>query len=244
LGTLAPSAGLVVCRVPIESLFPDPANARLPGPENLAAIRSSLARFQQVEPLVVQQSTQRLIAGHGRLEAMRSLGWSEVDIVELEVDDVQAAALALALNRTGELASWDEPALARILRSLQSEGGIEDLGWSTDELAALARSLDAPEPTEVDDQGPEEPPENPVARLGDLWTIGAHRLLCGDSTSSDDVVRVMQGATARLLSTDSPYCVGYSGNDRPADKDGKPSGKAPADSSPGSGGTGPEISAR
>src|SRR5262245_21001076 len=83
---VGPSPGLCVRRVPIDALVPDPANPRLHGEVNLDAIASSLRRFGQAEPLVVQKGTLRVIAGHGRLAAMKSLGWTDVDVVELDVD--------------------------------------------------------------------------------------------------------------------------------------------------------------
>jgi ParB-like chromosome segregation protein Spo0J len=120
---------LVTRRVPLGSIHRDPANARQHPEKNLEAIKASLARFQQVEPLLVQKSTGRLIAGHGRLEAMHELGWTEAEIVELDVDDVTATALAIALNRSSDLAAWDLPALSKLLDSLQSDFELEDLGF-------------------------------------------------------------------------------------------------------------------
>ncbi len=100
------TSSLKVRRVPLDSLHLDPANAREHGPENLEAIVSSLKRFGQAEPIVVQRSTGRIIGGNGRLVAMKQLRWTECDVVELEVDDLTATSLGIALNRTGDLASW------------------------------------------------------------------------------------------------------------------------------------------
>lgn len=207
---------LAVRRVALCDLHADPANARLHGERNLATIRDSLTRFHQVEPLVVQRSTGRVIGGNGRLAAMRTMGWTEADIVEVDLDDTQATALGIALNRTGELAEWDLPALGRLLESLRADGQIEGVGFDQAEIDALLRdiALEA-EPFAIDDPGPVEPPEKPVTRRGDLWVLGDHRLLCGDSTSADDLARLMDGETAALLATDPPYCVGYTGADRP-----------------------------
>ena len=215
---------LAVLRVPISSLNLDPSNARLHGDLNLDAITASLVRFGQAEPLVVQAVTRRVIAGNGRLVAMKKLGWTECDIVELEVDDLKATALGIALNRTAELAEWDGPVLARLLDELRTEGALDGVGYTTDDLDALIAEVQASTPGEVDDQGPEEPPEKPISRVGDLWVLGDHRLQCGDSTNALDVKRLMAGETAALLSTDPPYAIGYTGNDRPV-HDGKPSGK-------------------
>ena len=122
-------SGLSIRRVPLGELHLDPANVRQHGERNLEAIRASLQRFGQAEPLVVHKPTGRVIGGNGRLVAMRELGWSDADVVELDLDEVQATALGIALNRTGELAEWDEPALAKILESLELEGALEGVGF-------------------------------------------------------------------------------------------------------------------
>ena len=98
---------LEIKRVSLDTLKLDPANARAHGERNLEAIVASLQRFGQAEPLVVHAPTGRVIAGNGRLVAMRQLGWEQADVVELDLDELQATALAIALNRTAELAEWD-----------------------------------------------------------------------------------------------------------------------------------------
>ena len=209
---------LVVSRVPITALVPDPANARAHPEPNLQAIVASLRRFGQAEPLVVQASTHRVIAGHGRLLAMKALGWAECDVVEIDADDVTATALGIALNRTAELAEWDEPVLARLLEQLRAQDAIDGVGYSNTEIDALLAEMGGGPvaPNDVDDPGPEEPPEKPVTQLGDLWILGNHRLLCGDSTNGDDVARAMVGDKAALCATDPPYLVDYTG-ERPND---------------------------
>jgi hypothetical protein len=219
------SAGLVIRRVALDGLHVDPSSARLHPERNLEAIRASLARFQQVEPLVVQRATGRVIGGNGRLVAMRALGWKEADVVELDLTETQATALGIALNRTSELADWDLPTLGRLLESLQVEGALEGVGYNEAELDSLLKELEAANaPAGVDDPGPIDPPAVPTTKRGDLWLLGDHRLLCGDSTSAEDVTRLMNGEQAVMWSSDPPYCVNYTGNDRPI-HDGKPSGK-------------------
>ncbi len=208
--------GLVTKRVPLDSLHLDPANARAHGDANMAAIVGSLCRFGQAEPLVVQASTKRVIGGNGRLVAMKKLGWTECDVVELDLDDLQATSLGIALNRTGELAEWDEPVLAKLLSELREEDALDGVGFDDEDIDALLAEIADGEAAEIDDPGPEEPPENPVSRTGDLWTLGEHRLLCGDATSPDDVARLMGGEKAALVATDPPYLVDYTG-ERPND---------------------------
>ncbi len=215
---------LAIRRARVASLHVDPANARSHSERNLDAIKGSLARFGQAEPLVVHRPSGRVIGGNGRLAAMKELGWSECDVVELDLSDIEATALAIALNRTAELAEWNEPALAELLGTLRAEGALEGIGFSAEEVLDLIGSLDNGDGGLVEDPGPSEPPVDPITRSGDLWQLGDHRLLCGDSTKPADIQRVLAGERAALLSTDPPYCVDYTGNDRPI-HDGKPSGK-------------------
>ncbi len=203
--------------VPLEDLHQDPSNARAHGDVNMDAIEGSLRRFEQVEPLVVQKATGRVIGGNGRLAAMKKLGWTQCDIVEVDVDDLQATALGIALNRTGELASWDEPVLARLLDELREQDALDGIGYTDADIDGLLADIArADGGDEVDDPGPDEPPEEPVSQEGDLWVLGDHRLLCGDSTSLEDVRRVMGGDLAALVATDPPYLVDYTG-ERPND---------------------------
>ncbi len=207
-----------ITRLSLDQLHCDPANAREHGPINMEAIRASLQRFGQAEPLVVQSDTRRVIGGNGRLAAMRDLGWDDCEVVELELDDLQATALGIALNRTAELASWDSTTLVKLLDELRAEDALEGVGYSDSDIDALLRELEADlEPGELQDPGPGDPPEVPVSRTGDLWILGDHRLMCGDSTSEEDMARLMDGETASLLATDPPYLVDYDGTNHPAD---------------------------
>jgi DNA modification methylase len=202
----SPAPRLVVRRLPLDDLRPDPANPRTHDAENLAAIKGSLARFGQVEPLVVQRGTLRLIAGHGRLTAMRALGWRDAEIVELDVDDLQATALGIALNRAGELAGWDDAVLAKLLDELRTAGALDGVGFDGDDLDRLLTELEVG--THAADGTPPPPVmEDVVSRRGDLWLLGDHRLLCGDSAAPADVDRLVAGSPVHLLNTDPPYNV-------------------------------------
>jgi DNA modification methylase len=210
------SPTLAIRRVPLDSLHTDPANARSHGPENMDAIVASLKRFGQAEPLVVHKQTGRVIGGNGRLVAMKQLGWNDCDVVELYIDELTATSLGIALNRTADLASWDEETLAKLLQELKAEDALDGVGYSDDDLDKLLADLDINAGNDdVDDPGPGQPPDKPISVTGDLWILGDHRLLCGDSTKAGDVTRLMAGETAALLATDPPYCVDYTGADRP-----------------------------
>lgn len=192
-------------RARLSELHADPANARAHDDRNLDAIADSLRAFGQVEPLVVQKSSGKVIGGNGRMEVMRRQGITECDIVEVDVDDARAAALGIALNRTGELAAWDEQSLARLLQSLP-EDMLVSTGFSTDDLSEL---LDKLTPRVVEEDDVPEPLPEPVSGKGDLWLCGEHRLLCGDSTDQEDVAALMLDEEADLLLTDPPYGVAY-----------------------------------
>lgn len=129
---------LSIRRAALDTLHADPANARVHGERNLETIRASLSRFQQVEPLVIQRNTGRVIGGNGRLTAMRAMGWTHADVVDVDLDDTQATALAIALNRTADLAEWDLPALGRLLESLDAQGQLDGVGYDAKELDALS----------------------------------------------------------------------------------------------------------
>jgi len=131
-------AGMKVVRVPLDELNELPGNARTHGEKNLAAIKHSLEKFGQVEALIFQASTKNLIGGNGRLRAMRELGWKDAACLPLDVDDATAHALALALNRTSELAGWDNEILGHTLATLQEEGWeLPLLGWQEEEFKPI-----------------------------------------------------------------------------------------------------------
>jgi len=184
------TAGLKIRRVPLEDLHLDPANARAHGDRNLAAIVASLQRFGQAEPLVVHKQTGRVIGGNGRLVAMRKLGWSECDVVEAGVDPIEATALGIALNRTAELAEWDEPALASLLEGLRAEDSLSGVRFPDQDIDELLADLQAEVGTELDDLGPEEPPKDPVSRSVTFgsWATSEG---CADSRSSVDMEKLV-----------------------------------------------------
>jgi len=208
----ADAPGLVTTRVPLDALHLDPSNARTHGDQNLSAIEASLARFGQVEPLLVQKGTGCVIGGNGRLVAMRKLGWTECDIVEADVDGTTATALGVALNRTAELATWDEETLGRLLASLRDDDALAGVGFDDADVDRLLEELAADaELAELDDPGPGDPPEEPVSHAGDLWLLGRHRLLCGDCRDGDALKRLMESQQANLVFTDPPYGVSIEG---------------------------------
>jgi hypothetical protein len=135
-----PTPELNLSTVALADLRADPANPRTHDARNLAAIAASLREHGQVEPLLVQKSTMMVIGGNGRAEAMRSLGWKQARVALLDVSDTEARKLSIALNRTGELAGWDEAVLARHLSDLSeldTAFDVDALGFSAAEMDAL-----------------------------------------------------------------------------------------------------------
>lgn len=124
--------------VPIDSVSPDPANARRHGPRNLEAIKASLRRFGQQKPVVVNDKGM-VIAGNGALAAARELGWKTINVVRTKLQGVEAVAYGIADNRTAELAEWDEAVLAQTLEALRQEEGfdLQATGFSEEDINKL-----------------------------------------------------------------------------------------------------------
>ena len=195
--------------IPCADLHNDPANVRKHGDQNLAAIKASLARFGQQKPIVVNADGV-VIAGNGTLMAARALGWQTIKAVCTNLAGSEATAFAIADNRTAELAEWDDAALQQQLAAIaiDDEELLAATGFDEKELAKLA-AANAPEVTE--DEVPEAPAD-PITKLGDLWLLGKHRLLCGDSIKAEDVERLMDGKRADCIITDPPYGLGIAAN--------------------------------
>lgn len=196
--------------LPISSLVTDPANARLHPDRNLSAIEASLRVYGQRKPVVVRRDGMIVTAGNGTLEAAKRLGWTHLAAVVVDDDPVTATGFAIADNRTAELATWDNEALAALLDELKvAEVDVSALGWSDEDLAALLAEPGAPAEPPAEDPGASEPPAAPVSARGEVYALGPHRLMCGDATSAEDVGRVMAGEKPRLMVTDPPYGVEY-----------------------------------
>lgn len=209
--------------VPLSRVYLSPSNPRLNDPA-VEPVAASLRRFGWQQPIVARPSGE-VIAGNTRLKAATKLGHALVPVVWFDGTDLEATAYQIADNRSAEYATWDDGALAKLLQELRAEDALEGVGYDSSDIDELLREIAAGTPAEnVNDPGPGDPSGTPISARGELWLLGDHRLLCGDSTSSEDMARLMNGERAALLSTDPPYCVNYTGNDRPI-HEGKPSGK-------------------
>ena len=193
--------------IPISRLFCSPTNPR----KNDAAIphvAASLRRFGWQQPIVARR-TGEVIAGNTRLKAAQGIGMTEVPVWWFDGDDLAAVAFSIADNRTHEFAQWDDAELAKLLEQLKKEDSLDGVGYTEDDLDALIQQLRAEEEPDLDDDGPTEPPAVAMSRPGDLWILGSHRLLCGDSTVPASVSRLLGSATPFLMVTDPPYGVSY-----------------------------------
>jgi DNA modification methylase len=153
-------------------------------------------------------------AGSGTLEAAKRIGWETIECVETNLKGSDAIAYAIADNRTAELAEWDSDILAAQLSGLltDDEALANAAGFSAEEIERMLSDL--AEPAEIDEDEVPEPPVDPITKLGDLWILGEHRVLCGDSTKAEDVARLMAGRKAGMIHTDPPYGMSYQSNMR------------------------------
>jgi DNA modification methylase len=199
-------------RWPIERLVPYEKNARTHSPEQVAQIAASIQEFGFTNPILVA-SDDGILAGHGRLAAAKDLGLSEVPVVVLDhLTPTQRRAYVLADNKLALNAGWDDSILSAELEGLQlEEFDLSLLGWSDDELAGLLPQVEELPPQNPDADAVPEPPAEPVTQPGDVWLLGKHRVMCGDSTAITDVEQLMAGGKADMVFTDPPYGVAYEG---------------------------------
>jgi DNA modification methylase len=204
---------------PLERLKPYARNAKTHGADQVAKIAGSMAQFGWTVPVLVADDGE-LIAGHGRILAAEQLGLTEAPVIVLgHLTEAQRRAYRIADNRLVE-SPWDEALLAGELQELAADDfDLSLVGFSDAELdQLLAFDVGGDETSEGPSVPPvvvPEPPRHPASRTGDLWILGDHRLLCGDSTSADDVRRLMNGERAALFATDPPYLVDYDGSNHP-----------------------------
>ena len=207
----------------IKDLKSDHKNARRRTDRSASLIAESLKRYGAARSIVIDEDG-RILAGNGTVEGAKKAGIDKLRIIEAEGDELiavrraglsedQKVGLALADNRSSDLSEWDHD----MLRQLSEEHDLTPW-FEDDEL--LAEVLDTIEGNTDPDDVP-EPPEEPITKLGDLWILGNHRLLCGDSTNIQHVERLMDGQKADLLLTDPPYNVDMTAKNKMLEKAGK-----------------------
>lgn len=194
--------------VSVSDLIPYVLNSRSHSDEQVAQIASSIREFGFTNPVLIDADN-NLIAGHGRVLAARKINLETVPaIVVTGLDDRKRRALVIADNKLALNADWDEAALRVELEDLAGDFG-ELMGFSEDELVSLLKQ-NASEGLTDEDAVPDTP-EQPVTVEGDVWVLGNHRLMCGDSTSIDAVEKLMDGKAVDMVFTDPPYNVSFNG---------------------------------
>src|SRR5574344_2320426 len=201
-------------QVPIDKLVPYARNARTHSKEQIAQLRASLREFGFVSPAVID-ADYNILVGHGRIEAARAEGYENVPCVFAEnLTEAQKRAYILADNQLALNAGWDEEMLSVELSDLQNSAfDLSLLGFGADELEKLLNG-DADKDVKDDDFDLTAALEKAsFVERGDIWTVGKHRLMCGDATSADDVNLLMDGKSANLILTDPPYGVSFKASD-------------------------------
>lgn len=198
-------------QVTIDKLIPYAKNSRTHSDAQIAQIAASIKEFGFVNPVLIDDAG-GIIAGHGRVMAARKLSIEEVPCIRLShLSENQKRAYVIADNKLALNAGWDDEMLKLEIKDLElADFDISLLGFDAEELENI---LDEPETTEgltEDDEVPEAP-EQPITVLGDVWVMGKHRLMCGDSTSIDAFDKLMAGQQADMIFTDPPYGMSYDG---------------------------------
>lgn len=197
-------------RIAIDLLIPASYNPRKKlksGDSEFEKIKSSINEFGYVEPVIVNKDM-TVIGGHQRVSVLKDLGYTDIDCVVIDIDKTKEKALNIALNKIS--GQWDKQLLANLIKDLQEiDYDTNFTGFEPPEIDELFNDI---LPKGVKEDGFDEaPPENPVSRQGDVWILGKHRLICGDSTKMETYEKLMNGNKANLVVTDPPYNVAYEG---------------------------------
>jgi len=208
-------------KIPIDRLNPAAYNPRKnlqPGDPEYEKLRQSIEEFGYVDPIVWNERTGNIVGGHQRFKVLQQLGYEEIDCVVLDIDELREQALNVALNKIA--GAWDKPKLAEVLQRLEERGFNLDLtGYTKIDTAKLYKEIQRSrgnlEEDNFDGKAEADSIETPVTQPGDIWQIGRHRLLCGDSTDPKQVAKLMAGAKAKMVFTDPPWNVDYGGSASP-----------------------------
>lgn len=209
-------------KIEISKLNPAKYNPRKdlkPGDAEYEKLKRSMEEFGYVEPIIWNRKTGNIIGGHQRYKVLKSLGQTEIDCVVLDIDETREKALNVALNKiSGE---FDIPLLTDLLKDLNAHDfDVSLTGFDAAEIDDLFKSVNL-ENTHEDNFDVEkaiEEIDKPISKIGDIWYLGNHRLICGDSTSKIDVDRLMENEKAQLVFTDPPWNVAYGSTSHPTYK--------------------------
>ncbi len=202
-----PAPDIVGEWVPVGDLVPWDENPRH-NDDAVDEVAGSIQRFGFAAPIIARRADSMVIAGHTRLKAAQRLGINKVPVRWMDLDPSEARMLALADNKLNERADWDDDLLSGVLAQLQEDGAdLEGLGWDDEEIDALIADA-GPEVELPEDIEPAEPPKEPDSKPGEVYELGPHRLVCGDSTDAAVWGSLLGGDSATLTITSPPYNVG------------------------------------
>ena len=197
-------------KIQVNKLIPAIYNPRKdlkPNDEEYIKIKNSIENFGFVSPLVINKDM-TVIGGHQRLKVLIELGYTEIECIVVDLDKTSEKALNIALNKIQ--GDWDEEKLESLLKELKTENFDLDLtGFNSEEINDLLDDFFETTEDEFDVDKAVEEIKTPISKKGDIWILGNHRLMCGDSTSAEDVNNLINGATMDLCITDPPYNVNY-----------------------------------
>lgn len=210
---------LIIEKVNITKLNPAEYNPRKdlkPGDKEYDKLKRSIEEFGYVEPIIWNKRTGRVVGGHQRLKVLAESGYTDIDCVVLDIDEQREKALNVALNKiSGE---FDIPLLTDLLKDLGEDGfDVSLTGFEAAEIDDLFRN-GLPKEVKEDNFNAEKVAEeitNPITQKGDVWLLGEHKLMCGDSTLKDDALKLMGNEKARFIFTDPPWNVDYGGRAHP-----------------------------
>lgn len=198
--------------IDINKLIPATYNPRKdlkPDDAEYIKIKNSIVKFGFVSPLVINKDM-TVIGGHQRLKVLKDLGITEVECIIVDLDKTNEKALNIALNKIQ--GDWDEDKLEALLQELKLEEFDMNLtGFDFDEVDEILNDINGTKEDNFDVDSAYEEIEEPITKPGDIWILGNHRLMCGDSTHKDDIMRLMNNQDADMLLTDPPYNVDYVG---------------------------------
>lgn len=198
-------------KIDIRKLNPAKYNPRKdlkPGDTEYEKLKRSINEFGYVEPVIWNKKTNNVVGGHQRLKILRDMGVPDVDCVVVELSEEKEKALNIALNKIN--GDWDNDKLALVISDLQgADFDVTLTGFDEDEISSLLADLDGAEGKDDDYDVTKALEEAAFVKPGDLWTIGKHRMLCGDATNLEDVATLMAGKKANLILTDPPYNIAF-----------------------------------
>lgn len=209
-----------IVKMKIDDLKAAPYNPRIalePGMKEYEKLKNSIEEFGFVETPVFNEVTGYIVGGHQRITVAKTLGYKEIEVSIVNIPDpAKEKALNIALNKVDGL--WDDDKLAELLKELDQDVSLLT-GFNDKEINGLIEAFDYRLDTEIEIQDDDfdveqalEEINEPVSKLGDIWQLGPHKLMCGDSTNQTEVAKLFGGDKAQMIFTDPPYLMGFEGN--------------------------------